>query len=109
MDQPREVVTFVKVLKNRREDFGRLIGEGNTLIGVWAAVVELEEVGEVWRTSEDVFMSGEDALLLTDDEGDDWADAAGCGELLAAAILVERLGGQIHTLMQWLQWLRTPQ
>lgn len=77
--QAWEVVALVEVLEDRREDFGRLVGQGDALAGFEGRVV-LEEVVEVGGAGEDVFVGGENTLLVAYDEGDDGADAAGAAK-----------------------------
>lgn len=116
VNQTRVIVAFVKILKDRREDLGRLIGKSDALGGILdvAAVIVFEKVGKVRGSSEDIFVSGEDALLVADDEGDDGADAAGSGGLLVPVALLHmctrRLGGKMLTFLQSLmspQWLHS--
>lgn len=84
--KPRVVVALVEVLEHRREDLGRLVGQGEAAalghgaVGVVLLLVQ-QDVGEVGGTGEDVLVGGKDALVGADDEGDDGADAAASGDM----------------------------
>lgn len=78
MDQTWIVIALVQIFEYRREDFGRFVGESNALVRVEGVI--LQNVGKVRGAGEDVLMGGKDSLFMTDDEGDDRADAATSGE-----------------------------
>ena len=69
MDQPGIVIPFVEVFEDGGEDF-RLFVRKIDLLAL--GLVELPSAGrlEKRREAEDIFVSGEEALLSSDDERD---------------------------------------
>jgi hypothetical protein len=63
------VVSFVKILENRREDFWFFVRK----IDAFCRFVKLglAKHAEIWTVAQDVFMGGEQALLPSDTDRDD--------------------------------------
>lgn len=68
--QTRVVVTLVEILEHRAKDLGLLVGKGDAL-GGGVHVPVSKSVAEEGAATEDVFVSGKEALFSTDDESDD--------------------------------------
>jgi hypothetical protein len=68
VDQPRIIIAFVEVFENGGKDFGLFVWEGDAFARRFH---ELASAGglEEGRYTEDVFVSGEEALFAADDEG----------------------------------------
>lgn len=77
--QTRVIVALVEVFEHRREDLGGLVGKSDALGGRLGVVPQ--NVSEVGSPGEDILVSGKYALFVTDDEGDDGADAAASGKM----------------------------
>jgi len=70
------VITFVQILEDAREYFGLLVGQVDATIG---RIEELgvQDLSEVWRMTEDIFMAGEEPLDGANNDCDDGGCQAG--------------------------------
>jgi hypothetical protein len=79
VDQARVVVALVQVLENGRENLGLLVGQVYPLVG---RLEELAAAGclEPGRVGQDILVCSEEALLVSNGDGDDGAGGvlAGC-------------------------------
>ena len=69
MYEPRIVVAFIEVFKDRGEDLGFFVRQRDAFGGCFH---ELSAAGglEEGRDAEDIFVSGEETLFAADDESD---------------------------------------
>jgi hypothetical protein len=77
VNKSRKVIPLVQELKNRAEYLGFLVWKGDSFGGGIHVSIS-EGVGEEGAGAKDIFVSGEEALLGTDDEGNNRRGTSRC-------------------------------